>query len=289
MSSDIKVCEGESKKPVFGILCLVISVIVCALATFAYIPFVVPAILFLEIGFIGFALACILSVSLALLFCVIGILQERHRKLAVISLCICIFFATVILPFRYISFSPPGTVPRFLRSYKFGRSCDCGFWLDYPKGKPVDIQSQNTHVFIRFGTVLYEGDSNSFGSQEVIDFAESHGWKYHCYVSLKASDFTDYKDGKLEDSFPLFEVFHYLTAYNGSPLNFEEDCRVLVFDGGSGIGIASFVLVSDDGNRMMIRYNNPVLPDGPSELWLTPGFDELCVRPASTGHSIQLQ
>ena len=293
MSPDIKVGEGKSGKPLIRKLCLVISVIICILVTSVYILLVFASYIFLGMESIGVAFTCVLLLGFTLFFCIIGTSNEKKRKRAFVKMYVSIFFATVTLSFLYISFFPAGTVPRFLRAYKFKRSCDCGFWLDYPEGKAVDIQSRYTFLFIRFGTVLYEGEPNGFEYQEVIDFAESHGWKYHCYVDLEAGDFMDYKVGKLEenyeDSYQLFDVFYYLTAYNYSPLSFETDCRVLVFDGGSVIGIASFVLVSNDGSRMMIRYSNPILPDGPRELWLTPGFDELCVRPTSAGNSIQVQ
>ena len=292
MSPDIKVDEGKPKKQIVGKLCLVVSVIICVLVTSMYILLVFTTYIFLGMESIGIAFACILLLGFALFFCIIGISKEKKRKRAFAEMYVSIFFATVMLSFLYISFFPAGIVPRFLRAYKFKRSCDCEFWLDYPEGKAVDIRSLYTFMFIRFGTVVYEGEPNSFESQEVIDFAESHGWKYHCYVDLKACDFADYKAGKLEDNYEdnyqLFEVFRYLTSYNGSPLDFEEDCRILVFDGGSRIGIASFVLVSDDGSRMMIRYSDPLLPDGPVEgIFLGPGFDELCVRPTGTGNSIE--
>ncbi len=225
-------------------------------------------------GLLGFFVACLLFVSPVLALFSVAIRRKSGRGIAWTGLVLAILCATIVLPVRLITYTPAGSVPNVFREYKFRKACPCGFWLDFDKKHMTDVQSQYMIILVKFGTVRFESDPNTYNRQKVIDYAEQNGWVYKCSVSLTNEDFKKFNKKMYEDWDPVGDILICIGFQNRSPFWIETDCELLAFDTGSRLGTASFVMLSKDGGEMVVRYSDPLLPDGPHDFLLPPSFYE---------------
>jgi hypothetical protein len=267
--------EAKVRRRYFwGVFCFCVGVVI-VLAALTYVPHFLFLFFCIEMGLVGFFLACFLFVSPVLALFSVAIWRKSGRVIAWIGLVLAILCTTVVLPVRLITYTPAGSVPNAFREYKFRKACPCGFWLDFDKKHMTDIQSQYTIILVRFGTVRFESDPNTYDRQKVIDYAELNGWIYKCSIFLSESNLRDYYSKELPFGSPIKWALGALKSYNYTELIWLEDCDVLLFDAKTQHGMPAYVLISGDGSKMEIRYANPRLPDPGHEFWIPDGFDEL--------------
>ncbi|MHC4664607.1 MAG: hypothetical protein ACYS9T_01450 [Planctomycetota bacterium] len=263
-------------KNIVGIAGFVLALVFFA-STFTFVP-ALALLLMIAIssrGFFGLLFSCGLIASPVIVFCIWALYWKAHRGLTLFGLSLTLLAALVILPVRFITFTAAGSVPYPLNIYKFRRACRSHFWLEYDKAHMVDVQSQNTLILTGFGSIHFKAEPGTYKSEEIIAYAQQHGWIYHVKFSLPKDTF-----GKLEDDSSsgdrdaLAAVAHYLRAYNAAPFWIKENCVVLAFETENVLGIASFVMITKDGSEVVVRYNDPLLPDPAHDFWLPPVFEE---------------
>lgn len=208
----------------------------------------------------------------SLIVCLLGLVSKKRRKRSLYGILItCV--SLILLLFAFITFTPPGSIPPPLNAYKFKRACpQAVFWLDYKQELINDIRSQNILILACQGAIHYCGELDEFRKQDVVDYAEANGWKFHFELPLFKDDFIHYKEKTMDPKTAIWEVMLFLYR---SPIIFKEDCEVLVFDTGQIHGDASFIFISKDGSQMIVYYENPSRPDPAMKFWLPDGFEEL--------------
>jgi hypothetical protein len=228
------------------------------------------------------SLTVLISLSLtaipAIIICLIGLFKPRQRTLPCIGLLITLIslFSLMII---FITFLPHNMTPAFLNTYKFKRALECDFWLSYDKEHLIDIQSHNTYLFSKFGALHFKSVPHTYDKDDVIKYAEKNGWKYHLSIMLTKEDFEKYdkkiyldsERGNERDIYTMMAI----SRLEPSPILLKNDCNVLAFETGNVHGIASHIMISQDGSEMVVFYWNPRLPDGGSEFHLPGGFKEL--------------
>lgn len=236
-----------------------------------------------SVSLIGFILAvmilftCGLTAIPSLILCIVGIIRKDRLVLALIGLVIALFCFLFLLPYCFITFTPPGSMPYPLNNYKFRRACNCDFWIDYDPSNMVEVQSQNTIILKKFGSVRFQAEPGRYKIEDIIDFAQKNGWIFHLEIQLTKEDFDRFKQETKdtgEDRFYLADtVIWWLHAQH--PLWIQDDCFVLAFETENVHGIASFVIIKKDGSEIVIQYNSPRVPDPASTFWLPPEFERL--------------
>ncbi len=270
-SNKLKLNKSHIKS--FGFFCLVVSLFLLLLSM-TVIPSVV-FLLFLEWGILGFILSCLLISGPALILSITGVFRRNGKGFSIAALVICLLCTFFVLPFKFITYSPAGSVPKVFREYKFRKACPCDFWLDFDSKHMTDVQSRNSIFLVKFGTVRFQSDPNTYHRQKVIDYAEQNGWICKCSIFLSESNLHDYYSKELPYGSPIKWALGALKSYNYTELIWLEDCDVLLFDAKTQHGMPAYVLISGDGSKMEVRYANPRLPDPGHEFWLPDGFDEL--------------
>ncbi len=210
----------------------------------------------------------------SLIVCLLGLGSKKRRKRSLYGILItCV--SLILLLFAFITFTPPGSIPPPLNVYKFKRACSqAAFWLDFKKEAIVDIQSQNTFILVRHGAIHYRTEPGSFQAQEIIDFAEANGWKYHLSLPLFEEDFKKLENNSF-DEYREADLAAVMFYFIYAPIQINTDCKVLAFETGNVHGYASAIFISDDGSEMVVYYYSPSVPDPAMKFWLPFGFEEL--------------
>lgn len=223
-----------------------------------------------------FFLICFLLASPGIIFSIFGFRQKKQRIFAWLGLSIGIFCSFVVLPVRHITFIPGNSLPHALEDYKFRKACPKGcFWLDYDKGNIISMISRNTGILICFGEINYQGKPGSYLDEDIIQFAEKNGWKYHLTVSLTNEDFVKFFNRSFTKDDIIPDIIACLDDYCPTPLWIKQDCNILVFETENSYGLPSFVMITKDGSKLSVRHGNPALPDGTHGFILYPGFYDL--------------
>lgn len=244
--------------------------------------FFIPPLIILFFAFFLLPLWLPLLIIASFCFCVHGLIKRRSRNLALTGLGINIL--TIILLFlTLITFTPAGTIPPPLNTYKFKRACpEAAFWLDYDQEQIVCLESLYTIILAKYGTIYYSNRPDTYMESEIIELAENNGWKYHFKIQLTKKDFENYRSNTFSEFENLaVDCIWYIQAYTRVPFAFEEDCDVLIFESGNVHGIASYILISKDKSKMEIRFTSPAVPDPAHKFWVPDQFTEL--------HEIQSQ
>ncbi|MHC4883414.1 MAG: hypothetical protein ACYTCV_12615, partial [Planctomycetota bacterium] len=189
--------QTETKKINTGKIGLILTLV-------APLSIVVPPIILFIIPFpmAGLVLFIIPPVLflLSFIYCVHGLIKKRSRKLATTGLVINALII-IILFFLLIILTPPGSIPYPLNIYKFKRACpEAAFWLDYDREHIEQVQSQNV-FFENIGTVQFITSSNTYTTQQIIQYAKANGWKHH--ASVPASIFQAFLDADEGDLYDL--------------------------------------------------------------------------------------
>jgi hypothetical protein len=152
------------------------------------------------------------------------------------------------------------------------RACpEAAFWLDFDKYHIMEVKSQYTVLFNKFGAVSFYRKDGPYQLEAIIEYAEKNGWKYFCSFPLHQEDFdrfeTKASDIEIKDDDSLFEMMDLLYQ---SPILPKEDCTVLVFETDSPLGYPSYAFLPRDnsnGSTLVVFYQNPVLPDSYTDYW----------------------
>lgn len=230
---------------------------------------------------IGFVLALIgfvtygLTAIPALVFSLIGIRRKRHRKLAVVSLVICLCF----LFLQILFITPMGSVPYPLNLLKYRIVCESHFWLGFDKEHMVEAQSRKTLFLIgSLGSIHFKAEQEDlYDPNQVISFAENNGWIYGGKLHLTNEDFSKFLSDweKLADeNFDLYRTIQEITSFIRSPLWIKDNCTVLAFDAGNVHGLPSYVMIHDDRHEMAVYANHVVCPDPGYPFKLPPLFEK---------------
>lgn len=215
-----------------------------------------------------------LLLFLSVAYCIHGLIKKKNRKLAIAGL-LTNFFIVIFLFFLLITQTPPGWMPYPLNFYKFKRACPKAvFWLDFDRAHIEQVQSQRFLFFGSVGAVHFTSSPNAYMTQQVIQYAEANGWKFH--VSVPASKFqtfldTDEYDLSLEEVIFRYEIMsiHPLTIL------MEENDSILIFETENYLGVPSLAVLSEKRNKLRLYYNNPFRPDPASKFSLPQSFYEL--------------
>jgi hypothetical protein len=132
--------------------------------------------------------------------------------------------------------------------------------------------------------VHFKNKPGSYQEKHIIEYAKQNGWENIGKGALKKEDFEKLINGKLNDEYyklndedaELRHIFFSLRAHCIAPLLLYKDCNVLVFDINSPSGIPNYIMVANDGDEMVIRFTNPLLPTGMlSKMMVWPKSEEL--------------
>ena len=172
--------------------------------------------------------------------------------------------------------TPPGSLPLGLEIYKFHKACPAGdFWLSYDKTHITDVRCLNTWINWQFGVIHFKNKPGSYREEHIIEYAKQNGWKNIGKGALKKEDFEKLINGKLDDD-ELRNGFFFLRAYCIAPLLLYKDCNVLVFDINSPSGILNYIMAANDGDEIVVRFADPLLPTGMlSKMMVWPKPEEL--------------
>lgn len=228
------------------------------LSIFAWFLFLIPPVLFI----------------LSIIYCIHGLIRKRNRKLATTGLLINAIIV-IFLFFLLITLTPPGSIPYPLNIYKFKRACPKAvFWLDFDRNNIELVQSQRLFIFGHVSTVHFASPSNTYTNQQIIQYAETTGWKYH--LSIPASKFLYILEADENDlSLKELEFKVNLTAMNPISMAIEKGDKLLVFETGNYLGCPSFIVIPQNRNNLKVYYNNPSRPDPRRDFWLPEMFYEL--------------
>lgn len=165
-------------------------------------------------------------------------------------------------------------MPYPLNIYKFKRACPkATFWLDFDKEHIEQIQSQSLFIFGGISTVHFTSSSNKYTTEQVIQYAEGNGWKYH--VSVPASEFQDFLNAN-EDDLSMEDVMFRCDITSMNPLTFlmGQYDSVLIFETENYLGIPSLAIMSKDQDKLRVYYNNQARPDPARNFSLPQSFQE---------------
>lgn len=234
---------------------------------------VVEEMCFLIIFIPTFLILC----GASLVLCSYGLFTNTDRKLAITGLSIngC---AIVLFFFIFIGLTPPGSVPYPLSVYKLKRACpEAAFWHDFDYDHISRIKSQYTIIITKHAAISFLSEPNTYATEKIIHYAEKNGWEYKCILPLCKTDFDKYDSKTLNQNLEaeglLAEVLFW---FYQSPIILKEDCDVLAFDSGSRLGYPAYAFISKDKSKLVIYYQDPILPDPASEFWLPLGYEDLC-------------
>ncbi|MBL7214707.1 MAG: hypothetical protein ISS71_03400 [Phycisphaerae bacterium] len=224
----------------------------------ALLLFIAPPVLFL----------------LSVVYCTHGLFKKRSPKLATTGLIINALII-VILFLLLIGLTPPGTMPYPLNLYKFKRTCPkAAFWLDFNKEHIERIQSQYAFLILgSAGTIHFTSSPNAYTTQQVIQYAEANGWKYH--ISIPASKFQDFLNAN-EDDLSIEEFFfrYKITSIRPLTILMEPNDSVLIFETENYLGHPSLAVLSEKGDELRVYYNNQARPDPAEDFSLPQSFYE---------------
>ena len=232
------------------------------------------------IGIVGLCLGLVSPISLGLtvvpgfILCLIGIIRKSYRLVSAIGLIVCSFWLVL-----FSAFTPPGSIPYPFSIGKFCMNAPA-FWVRYNIGDLRKAQSQYWFFGGAGGALYFEAKKSSrFEPNELIMFAEKHGWKFQDKTQLTKNDFTKFldekgkvisldfdlyfnNDNKYEESKVIYErdkkktdLLVNITVFNNFPVWIKEDCIVLSFDTGNRIGAYSHILISQNRNKMAVYYD----------------------------------
>jgi len=232
---------------------------------------------------IGFAIALVglvtfgLAAIPAVIFCIIGLRRKKHRKLAGIGLAICLLDFCILL-FCIFPLTPPGSMLYPLNLAKYRLVCKNRFWLDYDKAHAEKVQSRYMLIFGSYGKIHFKAEKvGRYKGDDIIKFAEQHGWVYAGQLHLTKEDFSRYFDDwrKLaKENGDLRHAIYEVTSYIRKPLFFQDSCTVLAFDAGNIHGVPSYVMILDDGSQMAVYANHRRFPDPAYPFTLPPLFEK---------------
>ncbi len=266
--------EKKNKAAITGFILAVLFFLTSLTGFFGVIFFITISIY--KDSLILFLLICLLIAAPGLVFSFFGLRRKKGKIFAWMALSLSFFCVFIFIPFRHITFLPPGSLPRALEIYKFHKACPYGsFWLNYDKANISNVLCQNTGILVSFGAINFKAKQDSYHEEDVIRFAEQNGWKYHLKVSLATEDFVKFSKRNFTEDELVPPIIFSLDDYCYVPLWIEQDCNVMAFETPKCNGLPSYVIITKDGSKMDIRYGNPILPDGPHGFILANEFYEL--------------
>lgn len=232
-----------------------------------------------KLGLIGLILSITVLFTLGLtaipafLICLFGLFKKTQRILSCLGIFI-ILISLSLLFIKFITLLPPDKTPDILNIYKFKRACNKAvFWLDYDREHLVEVQSQKLLWLGCRGAIHYRSEPGTYPPNKVIEYAKKYSWVYHLPVTLYKSDFEKYDNNPdAEEYGNIQEVIHILSS---SQMTLKDDCIVLTFETGNINGYASYIMISDKEDEMIVLYDNINTPDPPAKFWLLPFFEEL--------------
>lgn len=236
-----------------------------------------------KIGLIGFILAVVgyvftgaLTLFPGLIICVIAFFRKSNRILAVIGILLCLFWFTYLAEPNLLFPNPYGLI-QFTNNFK------ATFWAGFD---PIHVKNaQGAYWFFggSGGMLYFSSKSSNYNSQDVIKYAQNHGWKYESQNKLSAADFNNFVDAKnkvrylnIEDYFKPtsdYDVNDFNSvqkvyesekgkadilrsaSMNTFPFWIRSDCDVLLFNTNNVTGALSSVFISRDGKSLAVYYN----------------------------------
>lgn len=232
-----------------------------------------------KLGLVGLILSITVLFTLGLtaipafLVCVFGLFKKTQRTLSCFGIVI-IFIALFLLFINFIAMVPPEITPKVFNAYKFKKACSKAvFWLDYDREHIIELQSQKFLWLGCQGAIHYRSQPGTYPPKKVVEYAKQYGWTYHFPVTLYKTDFEKYDNNPdTEEYGNIQEVIHILSR---SQMILKDDCIVLMFETGNFNGYASYIMISDKEDEMIVFYDNINTPDPPAKFWVLPCFEEL--------------
>ena len=265
--------DNQRKKINTGKIGFVLSLALLAISILLFIPPIFMVFIYVTL-LMPYVLLCPL-ILLILFFLVHGLIKKRSRILATAGSCI-ILTAIILLFSTLITLAPPGSMPYPLNIYKFKRACPkAAFWLDFDRGHIEQVQSQNV-FFENIGTVQFITSSNTYTTQQIVQYAKANGWKHHASIPESIFQaFLDADEGDLYD-FSGDDLFFWYEIKSIYPLNFliERNDTILIFETENYLGVASFAVLSGNKDSLRIYYNNPARPDPSKDFSLPESFQK---------------
>jgi hypothetical protein len=188
------------------------------------------------------------------------LIKKRSRKHASAGLFINIFII-LFLFFAFIEFTPPGSMPYPLNVYKFKKVCPPAvFWLNFDNVNLKKVKSGMAFLS-PYASLDYQRTSGKYSQDEVINFAEKNGWKYHLSIHITSENVHLFNRNNQDLSLDELEFQTHLFLHNPISVNFHEGDILLIFKTTHYLEYPSFVLLSKDSNKLKVQYTYPVLPD----------------------------
>jgi len=164
--------------------------------------------------------------------------------------------------------------------YKFRIVSQSNFWLEFDPDHLTKAQCQ----FILGGTnsiLSFKSEPAAYNSEDIITFAQNHGWVYVGQLQLTKTDFKTYLEvyeGHTYPTYPdnhydlsekikkhqemMFEVFFYLTLGENRQFWIKDDCTVIAFEKIR----PRFIMLSADGSKMIVIDSFNLRPDAADQI-----------------------
>lgn len=236
-----------------------------------------------KLGLIGFILAIVgyigfgaLTLFPALIICIIAFFRKSNQILVVIGFLLCSFWLTYLV-------EPDICFPNPYGVSKFAQNLNVRFWLGFDPMHMKNAQGAYWFFGGSGGAIYFTSKSATYNSQDIIKYAQNHGWKYKRENTLLATDFDKFVDSNNEvpyldrddyfkstadyddDEYESVEKLYKLESekvyiiQNASMRSFpfwiRSDCDVLLFDTNNRTGALSSVFISKDGKSLAVYYN----------------------------------
>lgn len=203
-------------------------------------------------------------------FCLLALCRKKARLLPLFGLLLSAsVWAIVLYVFAFLG--PTGSAPNFLNRHKFIKQCPrSAFWLDYD---PDHLEKLGVPaLFSGSGASLLfvSAAEHAYEPENLIAFAQDHGWQYVGRAELKKSHLLDYihfRHRTLNPSFPrsdpnVFENLYFIFANNFGDIWLNDSCTALAFNSNHGAGVASYVFIENNQETMLVHGNaDAFIPD----------------------------